>query len=167
MVGRARFSFSAQEDFMSVQPIPAGYHSVTPYLIIRGAAKAIEFYKTAFGAKEVMRLPGPGDMIMHAEIQIGDSRIMMADEMKMHPGPQALGGTPVSMMLYVEDCDKVYNAAVAAGATVKRPLENQFYGDRCSTVIDPFGHIWSVATHVEDVSPEEMNRRFEAMMAAQ
>lgn len=152
---------------MSVQRIPAGYHSVTPYLIIKGAAKAIQFYQTAFGAQPIMRLDGPDGTILHAEIKIGDSHIMMADEMETHPGPHTLGGTPVSLMLYVDDCDKVFAAALAAGATQKRPLENQFYGDRCGTLIDPFGHTWSIATHVEDVTPEEMKRRFDEMMAAQ
>ncbi len=152
---------------MSIQRIPAGYHTVTPYLIIKGAAQAIQFYQSAFGAQQIMRLDGPDGTILHAEIKIGDSHIMMADEMETHRGPQTLGGTPVSLMLYVEDCDKVFAAALAAGATQTRPLENQFYGDRCGTLVDPFGHIWSVATHVEDVTPEEINRRFAEMMAAQ
>ena len=152
---------------MSVQRIPAGYHSVTPYLIIKGAAKAMQFYQSAFGAQQLMRLDGPDGTIMHAEIKIGDSHIMLADEMETHRGPQTLGGTPVSLMLYVEDCDQVFTAALAAGAMQTRPLENQFYGDRCGTLVDPFGHVWSIATHVEDVTPEEMNRRFAEMMAAQ
>jgi len=152
---------------MSIQRIPAGYHTVTPYLIIKGAAKAIQFYQSAFGAQQIMRLDGPDGTILHAEIKIGDSHIMMADEMETHRGPQTLGGTPVSLMLYVDDCDQVFTTALAAGATQTRPLENQFYGDRCGTLVDPFGHIWHVATHVEDVTPEEINRRFAEMMAAQ
>ncbi|HEX6985555.1 MAG TPA: VOC family protein [Planctomycetaceae bacterium] len=151
------------------KPIPDGYHSVTPYLICRNAAAAIEFYKKAFGATELVRLPGPGGSVMHAEVKIGDSPVMLADE---NPGwgaksPESYGGSPASLMIYVDDCDAVFDRAVAAGATVKRPVADQFYGDRCGTLVDPFGHTWSIATHVEDVSPEEINRRFEAWMASQ
>ena len=151
---------------MSVKPIPDGYHTVTPYLIIQGAAGAIEFYKKAFGAKELMRIPGPGGKVGHAEIQIGDSRIMLADE---HPemgakAPGSFGGSPVGLMLYVEDVDARFNRAVAAGAKVHRPLADQFYGDRSGTVTDPFGHQWTIGTHKEDVSPEELDRRMKAMM---
>jgi PhnB protein len=150
---------------MSVKPIPDGYHAATPYLIVKGAEKAIDFYKRAFDATETMRMPGPDGSVMHAEIKIGDSHIMLADE---HPGmgyrgPQALGGTPVSMMLYVEDVDARFKKAVAAGATVRRELTNQFYGDRSGTLEDPFGHVWTLATHVEDVPPDEMRRRGEAL----
>jgi PhnB protein len=152
---------------VSVSPVPAGYHTVTPYLIVRGAAKAIEFYKAAFGAVERFRMEGPGGKLGHAEVQIGDSVVMLADE---HPeflavSPQALGGTPVGLAVYVPNVDEVFAAAVAAGAAVQRPLADQFYGDRTATVTDPFGHKWTIATHVEDVRPEEMKRRHDAMMA--
>jgi PhnB protein len=148
-----------------VPPVPPGYHTVTPYLIVRNAAKAIEFYKSAFGAVELMRFPGPNDSVMHAEVRIGDSPVMLADEMPAegHVGPQSLGGAPVSMMLYVEDVDARFAQAVAAGATVKRPVADQFYGDRTGTLVDPFGHMWSIATHKEDVSMEEMQRRLAKM----
>jgi PhnB protein len=154
---------------MAVKPIPEGYHSITPYLIISGAAAAIDFYKGAFGAKERMRMPGPGDKVMHAEIEIGDSAVMLADEFPEmgFRGPQALGGTPVSLVLYVEDADKVFNQAVAAGAKVLKPLQDQFYGDRSGTVADPFGHVWNIGSHKEDLTPEEINRRFEAQMKQQ
>ena len=149
---------------MSVKPIPEGYHSITPYLIVRGAAKAIEFYKKAFGATELFRFAAPGGKIGHAEIKIGDSPIMLADEfaeMGYH-GPQSLGGSPVSIMLYVEDVDGVFNRAVDAGASVKEALQDKFYGDRTGTLIDPFGHRWHVSTHKEDVSIKEMERRAKA-----
>jgi PhnB protein len=149
---------------MSVKPIPEGYHSITPYLIIRGAARAIEFYKKAFGATELFRFSAPGGKIGHAEIKIGDSPIMLADEfaeMGYH-GPQSLGGSPVSIMLYVEDVDAVFNHAVDAGATVKEALQDKFYGDRTGTLTDPFGHRWHVSTHKEDVSIKEMERRAKA-----
>lgn len=151
---------------MAVKPIPDGYHTVTPYLIIQDAARAIEFYKQAFGATELMRLAGPDGKVMHAEIKIGDSPIMLADEFPDmgYRGPQSLGGTPVAVLLYVEDVDARFDQAVAAGATVHKPLEDQFYGDRSGTIIDPFGHIWTVATHVDDVPPEEIARRFEEAM---
>ncbi|HEX3229566.1 MAG TPA: VOC family protein [Pyrinomonadaceae bacterium] len=149
---------------MSVKPIPEGYHSVTPYLIIRGATEAIEFYKKAFGATELLRFPAPEGKIGHAEIKIGDSPIMLADE---HPdmgykGPQTLNGSPVSIMIYVEDVDATFKQAVGAGATVKDAVTDKFYGDRMGTVIDPFGHVWHVATHKEDVSVEEMLQRAKA-----
>lgn len=144
-----------------VRPIPEGYRTVTPYLIVREAAKAIDFYKKAFNASELFRMAEPSGKVGHAELQIGDSRIMLADE---HPemgfrGPASLGGAGVSIMLYVEDVDALTSQAVAAGAKVLRPVENQFYGDRMGTIEDPFGHVWSIGTHVEDVSPEEMQRR--------
>jgi PhnB protein len=143
-----------------VKPIPDGYHSVTPYLIVNGGAAAIEFYKKAFGATEVMRMPGPDGKVGHAEIRIGDSVVMLADE---HPemgakSPQTIGGSPVSILLYVEDVDPVFRQAVAAGAKIQRPIEDKFYGDRMGTVDDPFGHIWHVATHTKDVTPEEMKK---------
>lgn len=151
---------------MAVRPIPEGYHTVTPYLYLRNAAAALDFYKKAFGAKEVVRLPGPGGKIMHAEIQIGNSMIMMADE---HPeigakSPDTLGGASCGLALYVEDADALFKQALAAGAKEQRPMKDQFYGDRSGTVTDPFGHTWTIGTHKEDVSPEEMNRRFNEMM---
>ena len=144
-----------------VQPIPAGYHNITPYLMVRNAAAAIEFYKKAFNAVELMRFPGPGGKIMHAEVKIGDSPVMLADEMpeEGHVGPQTLGGVGVSMMLYVEDVDTRFAQAVAAGATIKRPVQDQFYGDRTGTLVDPFGHVWSIGTHKEDLSMEELQQR--------
>ncbi len=150
-----------------VHHIPQGYHTATPYLLVRGAAEAIEFYKNAFGAVEIMRMPAPGDKIGHAEIKIGDSHIMLADEVPEagYIGPQQLGGTPVSILLYVEDVDRTFSQAVDKGAKQQRPLENKFYGDRMGTLIDPFGHQWHVATHVEDVSEDEMRRRMASMAA--
>jgi len=144
-----------------VQPIPAGYHNVTPYLIVRNGAAAIEFYKKAFNAVELMRFPGPGGKIMHAEVKIGDSPVMLADEMpdEGHVGPQTLGGVSVSMMLYVEDVDKQFAQAVTAGATVKRPVQDQFYGDRNGILVDPFGHVWTLGTHKEDLSMDEVKKR--------
>jgi len=149
---------------MAVKPIPEGYHTATPYLIIRGAADAIEFYKKAFGATELMRMPAPGGTIGHAEIKIGDSPIMLADEFPEmgYKGPQTLGGSPVSLMIYVDDVDTVFDRAVAAGASVKEAVSDKFYGDRIGTLTDPFGHVWHVSTHKEDVSVEEMERRAKA-----
>jgi PhnB protein len=151
---------------MAVKPIPEGYHSVTPYLIVRGAAQALEFYKKAFGARELFRFPMPDGQIGHAEIRIGDSHIMLADEPQDtvhqqvgHKAPKSLGGTSVGIMLYVEDVDAVAKQAVAAGAKEVRAVVDQFYGDRSGTFQDPFGHIWTIGTHKEDVSPEEMQRR--------
>jgi PhnB protein len=150
---------------MTVKPIPEGYHTVTPYLIVKGAAQALDFYQRAFGAQESVRMPGPEGKIMHAEIQIGDSKIMLADEFPQMGAvsPQTIGGTPVGICLYVANVDALYQQAVAAGSKVERPLQNQFYGDRSATLVDPFGHKWTIATHVEDVSPEEMQRRMAAM----
>lgn len=144
-----------------VKPIPEGYHSVTPYLIIKGAADAIEFYKKAFGAIELFRMAQPGGKIGHAEIKIGDSPIMLADEFPemKYVGPKTLGGSPVSLMIYVKDVDNVFNQAIAAGGEQQKPLQDQFYGDRSGTLKDPFGHVWHIATHKEDVSPEEMHKR--------
>jgi PhnB protein len=152
--------------FMSAKFIPEGYHTTTPYLILRGAAQALDFYAKVFGAKEIMRMPTPDGHIAHAEMQIGDSRMMLADEMPGMPykGPQSLGGTSVCLMIYVPDVDKVFAAALSAGATVQEQVKNQFYGDRSGTVKDPFGHLWNIATHVEDVSPEEMGQRAEKWM---
>ena len=149
----------------TVKAIPDGYHSATAYLIVDGAAKALDFYKRVFGASEKMRMPSPGDKVGHAEIVIGDSMIMLADE---HPemgarGPRAFGGSPVSMMVYVEDVDATVKTALAAGAKLIRPVEDKFYGDRSGTIEDPFGHHWHVSTHKEDVPAEEMARRAAAM----
>jgi PhnB protein len=151
---------------MSVSHTPKGYHTATPYLVIKGAAAAIDFYKKVFSATEVMRMPGPGGMVMHAEIKIGDSIIMLADEFPDmgFRGPQSIGGSPVGINLYFPDVDARFAAAIKNGAIEKRPVQNQFYGDRSATIVDPFGHIWTISTHVEDVAPEEMNRRFEAEM---
>jgi len=151
-----------------VKPIPDGYHNVTPYLIIDGAAKAIEFYKKVFGAKEKMRMPSPGGKVGHAELSLGDSMIMLADEHPDmgHRAPHAYGGSAVSLMVYVPDVDATVKTAIAGGAKVVRPVENQFYGDRMGTIQDPFGHSWYVATHVEDVPPEEMAKRAAAAAAA-
>ena len=153
---------------MPVKPIPEGYHSVTPYLIVRGASDAIEFYKKAFGAVELFRFPSPDGKIGHAEMKIGDSPIMLADEYPDmgYKGPQSIGGSPVSLMIYVEDVDSVFNRAVADGATVKEALQDKFYGDRIGTVIDPFGHVWHLSTHKEDVSVEDMQERMKAHMAS-
>jgi PhnB protein len=151
---------------MAVKPIPDGYRSVTPYLVVDDGAKALEFYKKAFGAKELMRLPGPDGKIAHAEIQIGDSIVMMADEAPARGARSAksIGGSPIGLMVYVPDVDAQFKQAVAAGATVVMPVADQFYGDRNGTVSDPFGLKWTLGTHKEDVSPEEMKKRMQAMM---
>jgi len=146
---------------MPVKPIPEGYHTLTPYIIVDGAARAIDFYKRAFGATETMRMPAPNGRIGHAEVRIGDSAIMLADE---HPemgaqGPRHYKGSPVSLLLYVTDVDATVKRAVEAGAKIKRPVADQFYGDRTGGLEDPFGHQWWIATHIEDVSPEEMAQR--------
>lgn len=148
-----------------VQPVPAGYHSVTPYLLIRDAARAIAFYQDAFGAVEAMRFNGPDGKIAHAEVRIGDSHVMLADESpdQGFVGPQTLGGAGISLMLYVDDVDATFACAVAAGATARRPVADQFYGDRVGTLVDPFGHVWSIGTHREDVSVEEMQRRMQSL----
>jgi PhnB protein len=145
----------------NVNPIPEGYPRVSPYLIVDGAAAAIEFYSSVLGASERMRMPDREDKIGHAELQIGDSIVMLADE---YPemglrGPKSLGGTPVTISVYVEDVDDVFDRAVRAGATSLRAVEDQFYGDRSGQFEDPFGHRWSIASHVEDVAPEEMAER--------
>jgi PhnB protein len=138
---------------------------VTPYLIVDGAAEAIDFYTKVFGAKEKVRLPSPGDKVGHAELELGDSLVFLADEHPDHGalGPKTVGGTPVTISVYVEDVDDVFKRALGAGATEVRPVEDQFYGDRRGELTDPFGHRWSVATNVEDVSPEEMEKRMAAM----
>ena len=150
---------------MSVPFQPPGYHSVTPYLVVRGAAQALDFYARAFGAVEVLRLP-MGGLIGHAEIRIGDSIVMLADEMEGYAGPQTIGGSPVSLMIYTKDVDAMFDRAVAAGATVRRPVADQFYGDRTGVLVDPYGHVWSIATHIEDVSEDEIARRLAAMSAS-
>jgi len=146
---------------MAVKPIPEGYHSITPYLICSGAAKAIDFYKQAFGAVELFRMEMKPGHIGHAEMKIGDSIVMLADEFpEMNiKSPTTMGGSPVGILLYITDCDAVFKKAVDAGAKVDRPLQDQFYGDRSGTVIDPYGHKWTIATHKEDLSPEEMQKR--------
>jgi PhnB protein len=150
----------------SGKSIPEGYHSITPYLAVDGGADAIAFYKAAFGATEVMRMAAPGGKVGHAEVEIGGSRIMLADE---HPdmgfrSPKAIGGSPVSLHLYVEDVDAVTRQAVAAGAKERRPVRDQVHGDRSGTLEDPFGHVWHIATHKEDLSPDELKRRAEGAM---
>ncbi len=144
-----------------VNPIPDGYPRVTPYLVVDGAAAAIDFYTSVLGATERMRMGGPGGKVGHAELEIGDSVIMLADE---HPemdarGPKTVGGTPVSLHLYVEDADNIFKRAIEAGAEAVRPVEDKFYGDRSGSFDDPFGHHWHVATHVEDIPPDEMSKR--------
>lgn len=151
---------------MAVSTTPAGYHTLITYLSVRNGVKAIEFYKTVFGAVEEMRMAMPNGALAHAELKIGDSHIMLADENLEwgNKGPETLGGTPVGLAIYVPDCDAVFAQAVAAGATVKKPVEDQFYGDRSGTITDPFGHMWTISTHIEDVSHQEMESRFQAMM---
>jgi len=148
------------------KPIPEGHNRVSPYLIINGAARALDFYKKAFEATELFRLAGPDGKIGHAEIKLGDTVIMLADEHPDHDAhaPGHFGGSPVSLHVYVEDVDKVAGRAIAAGAKVKRPVADQFYGDRLGTLEDPFGHTWHVSTHLEDLSPEEIGRRAAAAM---
>lgn len=148
------------------KPIPDGYHTVTPYLVITDAGKAIEFYKEVFDATESTLLKSPDNKVMHAEMNIGDSKIMFCDECPDWNAlsPQTIGGTAVSIMLYVEDVDSVVNRAVAAGAKLLMPVADQFWGDRMGTFSDPFGHKWSIATHTEDLTPEEISRRAKALL---
>jgi len=151
----------------AVNPIPEGYPRVTPYLCVDGAAAAIDFYTSVLGAKERMRMPGPDGKVGHAELSFGDAVVMLADE---YPdmdvrSPMSIGGSPVTIHLYVEDVDRVFQQALAAGATESRPVEDQFYGDRSGQFVDPFGHKWNVASHVEDVPPEEMTKRMNEAMA--
>jgi PhnB protein len=145
----------------NVKPKPDGYNNVTPYLYLRNAPKAIEFYKNVFGAKEVMRMPGPDGKIMHAEIKIGDSIIMLTEENRGMEalGPLTVGGSTSSLYVYVDDVDSVAQKAVSAGAKLTRPVKDQFYGDRSGSFTDPFGYVWSVGTHIEDVAPEEVGKR--------
>jgi uncharacterized glyoxalase superfamily protein PhnB len=152
-----------------VRRVPEGYHTVTPHLVVRGAAQAIEFYKKAFGAKELRRSPGPdGKSIMHAEMQIGDSRVFLNDEFPAMGAlsPQGLNGTPVTIHLYVEDADTLYSQAVKAGAQATMPLADQFWGDRYGMVTDPFGHHWSIASHIKDLTPEQMQKAAAAAFAS-
>lgn len=152
-----------------VRPVPAGYHTVTPYVTVHDAAEAIEFYVRAFGAEEKERRPGPGGKIMHAELKIGDSVVMLSDEFPGMSGsrsPQSLGGSSGYLFLYVPDVDQLFRRAVDAGAKVEMPLTNMFWGDRFGKLLDPFGHTWGLATHVEDVSPEEIDRRQREAFAA-
>jgi PhnB protein len=150
-----------------VNAIPSGYHTLTPYLVVNDASRAIEFYKQVFGAKETVRMGGPGGKVGHAELKIGDSMLMLSDEM---PGsgnrsPQSLGGSPVSVFMYVENVDSVFDQAVKAGAKADKPPEDMFWGDRFGHLTDPFGHLWAIATHIEDIAPEEMRKRAQAAMA--
>ncbi|HQR37372.1 MAG TPA: VOC family protein [Blastocatellia bacterium] len=146
--------------------IPEGFHTLTPHLVVRGAADALEFYKKAFGAEEIHRMPGPDGKLMHAELKIGNSMLMLADEFPEwgSKGPESIGGSPVVLSLYVEDCDTVYNQAVEAGATVRMPLADQFWGDRYGQLTDPFGHIWGVCTNIKQLTPEEINEAAKAAM---
>jgi PhnB protein len=149
----------------TVKKIPAGYHSATPYLVVSDAVRAIDFYKQAFGATELVRMGGPNGTIGHAELKIGDSIIMLSDEMMGNRSPQTLGGSPVSIFLYVEDADSVFSQALKAGAKSDAPPTDMFWGDRFGKLTDPSGHLWAIATHIEDVAPEEMKKRAEAAMA--
>jgi PhnB protein len=146
-----------------VSPIPEGYNSITPYLIIKGAAQAIDYYKEVFGATELFRMDGPDGKVGHAELKIGESRIMLADENPDmgtgHESAARIGASPVSLYLYIPDVDLVVERAVAAGAKILKPVQDQFYGDRSGFIQDPFGHLWGVATHVEDVAPQELEER--------
>jgi PhnB protein len=150
-----------------VKPIPEGYHTISPNLVVNDAARAIDFYKRAFGAQELFRMNFPNGKVVHAELKIGDSMLMLSDEM---PGgkcraPQSLGGSPVNIFLYVEEVDRVFKQAVDAGAKVEMPLADMFWGDRWGSLTDPFGHSWSLATHKEDVNPDELRRRGQEEMA--
>jgi PhnB protein len=159
-------SLKAKSKTRKAKPIPKGYRSVTPYLCIDGAADAIKFYKKVFGAKELMRMPAPGGLVGHAEITIGDSKLMLADEFPQigFRSPKAIGGSAVTIHLYVENVDKVFARALKAGAKQRQAVKDQFYGDRSGAIEDPFGHCWNLATHVEDVSPKEMVRRGKEFM---
>ena len=150
---------------MPVKAIPDGYYSLTPYIVCKGAAKAIEFYAKAFGAQEMVRMPGPHGSIMHAEVKIGNSMLMLADENKErgHLSPESIGGSASSIMFYADDVDEVFRRAVAAGAKAEMPPADMFWGDRMGNLVDPFGHKWAIATHKEDVAPEEMEKRMAAM----
>jgi PhnB protein len=150
-----------------VQAVPPGYHTVTPYLVVSNAGRAIDFYKQAFGAKELSRMAAPDGKVGHAELKIGDSVIMLSDEMMGNRSPESLGGSPVSIFLYVDDVDSIFNQAVKAGAKSTMPPADMFWGDRYAKLTDPFGHLWGVATHKEDVAPQEMEKRAKEAMAKQ
>jgi len=151
-----------------VNYIPKGYNTITPYLVVKGAAKAIDYYKNVFGATVVVRMDGPNGTVGHAELQIGDSRFMLADENPQmgNRSAESVGGSPVSLYVYLPDCDKVVEKAVAQGAKVLKPVADQFYGDRSGFIQDPFGHLWGIATHVEDVSETDMKERMKKVMQA-
>ena len=150
---------------MAVNPIPPGYAGITPYLIIRNAARAIDFYKEVFGAKETLHLKYPDGKVAHAELAIGEGHVMVSEEMPgVYRGPLSYGGTPVSLLVYVKDVDAVFAKAIAAGAETKHPVADQFYGDRSGTIVDPFGHVWSIATHMKDMSAEDMQKAMEEQM---
>jgi PhnB protein len=144
--------------------VPEGYHTVTPHLVLDTAAEALDWYKRGLGAEEIARAVGPDKKILHAEIRIGDSKIMMNDPIMGGKGPKELGGSPASMWLYVEDCDALFQKAIAAGAQQQMPMADQFWGDRCGSVVDPYGYSWTIATHKEDLTREEMQQRQEAFM---
>ncbi|HEU4365664.1 MAG TPA: VOC family protein [Candidatus Krumholzibacteria bacterium] len=150
---------------MATKPIPDGYHTVTPYLIVKGASRALEFYKKAFGAEQLLRMDGPGGSVMHAEVKIGDSRVMLADEFPEmgYVAPQSAAGNSLSLHLYVEDVDARFKRAIDAGGKVKRDVRDEFYGDRTGTLADPFGHVWTLSSHKEDVPEAELRRRMEEM----
>jgi PhnB protein len=154
---------------MSVKPLPEGYHTLTPYLVVNGAAAALDFYARAFGAVELYRLQDPTGKVGHAEMRIGDSHFMLADEFPEMGAvsPKSQSGHSISLLVYLPDVDDAFRRAIAAGATEVRPVQDQFYGDRSGTLIDPFGHQWSLATHVADVTPEEMERRYAELMAGE
>jgi PhnB protein len=148
-----------------IKPVPEGFHTLTPHLVVKGASQAIEFYKKAFGAEEITRVPGPdGKSLIHAELKIGDSRLLLVDEFPQMGclGPQDIGGTPVTIHVFVEDVDTFFNQAVGAGAQVSMPLADMFWGDRYGQITDPFGHKWSLATHKEDLTPEQVSKRAQA-----
>ena len=148
-----------------IKPIPEGFHTITPHLVVKGATQAIEFYKKAFGAEEIVRMPGPdGQSVMHAELKIGDSRLWLVDEFPAMGslGLRGVGGKPVTIHLYVEDADAIFNQAVAAGAEVRMAMQDAFWGDRYGLIVDPFGHKWSLATHKEDLTPEDLAKRAQA-----
>ena len=145
-----------------IKPVPDGFHTLTPHLVVKGASQAIEFYKRAFGAEEIKRLPGPdGKSLIHAELKIGNSRLLLVDEFPEMDcrGPRSVGGSPVSIHMFVDDADAAFDKALAAGAEVRTPLADQFWGDRYGVLTDPFGHIWSIATHKEDLTPQEIGKR--------
>jgi uncharacterized glyoxalase superfamily protein PhnB len=148
-----------------IKAVPDGFHALTPHLVVKGASQAIEFYKKAFGAEEIRRMPGPdGKSIMHAELKIGDSRLFLVDEFPEMDcrGPQSIGGSPVTIHMYVDDVDAAFEEALSAGAQVRMPLADQFWGDRYGVLTDPFGHIWSIATHKEDLTQEEIGKHAQA-----